>query len=77
MSNWLSDKEQYEECLNNEQISRIKDPELREIRMKHWQYRHKIFLDEENVSDGELERLAKADWENEKQEIENYKKKLK
>lgn len=32
MSEWLNEEEQYKDTLNNEEISRIKDPELREIR---------------------------------------------
>lgn len=35
MSEWLSEEEQYKDTLNNEEISRIKDPELREIRQRH------------------------------------------
>lgn len=77
MGNWLSEKEQYQENLNNEEISRIKDPVLREIRMRHWKYRTRIFLDEHNISDEELMKLSKKDWEIEKQEIENYKKNIK
>ncbi len=42
MKEWLSEEEQYKENLNNEEISRIKDPKLREIRERHWKYRHKI-----------------------------------
>ena len=36
MSEWLNEEEQYKDTLNNEEISRIKDPELREIRQRHW-----------------------------------------
>ena len=74
MDKCVSEEEQYQEVLNQEQIHRIKDPELREIRSRHWSYRHKIFLDKTNISDQELERLCKLDEEAEKREIENYKK---
>ena len=43
MSEWLSEEEQYKDTLNNEEISRIKDPELREIRQRHWAYEKKIY----------------------------------
>lgn len=76
MQDWLSEEEQYKDSLNNEQISRIKDPKLREIRMRHWNYQHKIFLDELNISDKELCRLVEEDSLKEKREIEEYKKSL-
>lgn len=76
MIKWLTEEEQYEKVLNNEEISRIRDPKLRAIRMNHWEYRHKIFLDEHNISDQELCRLTEIDFEKEKQEIEEYKKNL-
>lgn len=44
MQDWLSEEEQYEEHLNDEQISRIRDPKLRDIRSRHWKYRKKIFF---------------------------------
>ncbi len=76
MQEWLSEEEQYEEHLNNEQISRIRDSKLRDIRMKHWNYRHNILLDDSNISDLEFVRLTNEDWEKEKEEIEDYKKGL-
>ncbi len=76
MSEWLTEEEQYQETLNQNQIQRIKDPILREIRSKHWTYRHKIFLDEANIPDQRFVQLYKEDKEAEKREIENYKKKI-
>lgn len=73
MSDWLTEEEQYQEFLNDKQISRIKDPELREIRMRHWKYQTKIFLDENNISDEEFNRLAEEDIRREKEEIRQYK----
>lgn len=74
MKTYLTEEEQYQKVLNPNQIQRIKDPKLREIRSKHWEYRHKIFLDETHISDQELMRLYKLDEEAEQREIENYKK---
>lgn len=71
---YLSTEEQFKEILNNEEINRIKDPELREIRMKHWEYRHKIFLDEHKISDTEFIRLSDEDYLREKKELEEYRK---
>ena len=77
MGEWLTEEEQYKDVLSNEQILKIRDSRLREIRMRHWQYRHKIFLDEQNISDQELCRLADADYEAEMKEIEAYRNSLK
>lgn len=74
MSEWLNEEEQYKDTLNNEEISRIKDPELREIRQRHWQYRFKIHKDR-TIADQEFVRMSEADWEKERKEILEYKKK--
>jgi len=74
MRNWLSEEEQYQEHLNIEQISRIQDFELREIRSRHWNYRKRILQDEHNISDEKFMELCKEDWEREKEEIETYRK---
>ena len=52
---YLDEEEQFKEILNNEEISRIKDPKLRNIRFKCWNLLHKTFLDEHKVSDRMLE----------------------
>lgn len=53
MSNkdYLSEEEQFKENLNNEEISRIKDLELRNIRSIYWGLRHQAFLNEHKISD--------------------------
>lgn len=71
---YLTIEEQFKETLNNEEIDRIEDPELRDIRNSHWVYRMKIFRDEHNISDKELCRLTDIDYENEKKELEAYRK---
>lgn len=72
---YLSAEEQYKEILNNEEIERIQDYELRQIRHKYWNLRHKAFLDEAHISDQELDRV----WENlkarEQDEIAKYRQK--
>ena len=74
MDEWLTEEEQYQDVLDIAKIQRIMDSKLRDIRSKHWEYRHKIFLDETHISDQELMRLYNLDMEAEKKEIENYKK---
>ena len=51
MSNYLSYEEQFKDILNQEEIQRIEDQELRSIRAKYWTERHKVFLDERGVPD--------------------------
>lgn len=70
---YLTIEEQFKEVLNDEQIRRIQDPELRELRMKHWEYRTKIFRDEHNISDKEFCRLSDEDFAKEQRELLEYK----
>jgi len=69
---YLSEDEQYKEILNQDEISRIKDDELREIRSKYWNLRHEAFLDEHNIPDQELEKVWNALKAKELKEIEGY-----
>ncbi len=69
---YLSLEEQFKKSLNNTEITQIEDYELREIRQNHWNYRHKIFLDEHRISDQELCRLADIDYETERKELQEY-----
>lgn len=69
---YLSLEEQFKKTLNNTEITRIEDYELREIRQNHWNYRHKIFLDEHRISDQELCRLTDIDYEKEHKELQEY-----
>lgn len=71
---YLTIEEQFKEILNNEEISRIKDYELREIRSRYWAKRRDLFLDEHGVPDERLaeetEKLRRA----EQAEIAEYRK---
>ena len=69
---YLSLEEQFKKVLNNTEITQIEDYELREIRQNHWNYRHKIFLDEHRISDQELCRLTDIDYETERKELQEY-----
>lgn len=53
-NDYLSEEEQFKKVLNNEEISRIKDPELRNIRSKYWNVLHQAFLDEHKIPDNVL-----------------------
>lgn len=71
---YLTIEEQFKETLNDREISRIQDAELRKIRYNHWKYRMDIFRDEHRISDTEFCRLTDMDYEQEKREIEEYRK---
>lgn len=47
----MSEEEQFKEILNNEEINRIKDPELRSSRLKYRNLLHQTFLDEDKIPD--------------------------
>lgn len=69
---YLSLEEQFKKVLNNTEIAKIEVSELREIRQNHWNYRHKIFLDEHRISDQEFSRLTDIDYETERKELQKY-----
>ena len=72
---YLTEEEQFKQVLNNEEIERIKDPELREMRRKYWQLRHKAFLDEAGISDYKLGEVADKICVDEQKEIREYREK--
>lgn len=71
--NYLSEEEQYKKVLNQDEIQRIEDYELRQIRSKYWSLQHKAFLDERNIPDTEIERVSEEISKKEMKEIEEYK----
>ncbi len=58
--------------MNNEEIYKIKDLGLSEIRIKYWNLKHKAFLDEQNISDYELEKVFDELDKQENIEVEKY-----
>ena len=72
--NYLSDEEQYNKILNQNEIARIKDYELQSIRSKYWHLKHKVFLDEHGVPDSELETKWNELSEKEQEEINEYRR---
>lgn len=71
---YLTYEEQFKEILNNEEIDRIKDPKIREIRFKYWKLRHEAFLDEANISDKKLGEILDKSILDEQKELEPYKR---
>lgn len=70
---YLSESEQFKDILNNEEISRIYDPELREIRERYWLEYTRIFKDEQNISDQEFNKLSDDLYKQEQKELHEYK----
>lgn len=70
----LTEEEQFKPILNNEEIDRIENDKLREIRSRYWYLRHKVFIDEVNFSDQEAEKEWDKLIEAEQKEIEVFKK---
>ncbi|WP_199883661.1 hypothetical protein [Anaerosinus massiliensis] len=69
---YLNEKEQYKKSLNNEELTKIEDYELREIRQKYWGLRHRAFLDEHGIPDQDLGKVWDKLSEQERKEIEEY-----
>jgi len=71
---WLTEEEQYKDGLTSREIERIKDEELRNIRRKYRERMLRNFHDEKNIRDKELMKMWREDQEEEKKEIEEYRK---
>ncbi len=72
-NNYLSYEDQFKEILNQEEINRIENYEMREIRMKYWNLRHQAFLDEVNIKDCDLGKVLDELWIEEQKEPEKFK----
>lgn len=71
---YLSEEEQYKEILNQNEIELIKDNELRAIRSKYWDLRNQAFMDENKISDKQLEAIWDELCIREQKEIDEYRK---
>lgn len=72
---YLSIEDQFKDILNNEEISRIRDNELREIRERYWRKQLQAFKAEHEIPDSLLEEVSNRLREAEKAEIAAYRKK--
>lgn len=71
---YLSEEEQYKRTLSQEEISRIKNWELRQIRSRYWGKKHQAHLDEHNIPDHEVEEVWRKIEGEEQVAIEEWKK---
>ena len=58
--------------MNIKEIEQIEDVELRKIRMKYWNLRHKAFLDEHGISDQEIGDVFDSLTKKEEEEVSRY-----
>lgn len=58
--------------MNIKEIEQIEDVELRKIRMKYWNLRHKAFLDEHGISDQEIGDVFDSLTKEEEEEVSRY-----
>ena len=58
--------------MNIKEIEQIEDVELRKIRMKYWNLRHKAFLDEHGIPDQEIGNVLDSLTQKEEEEISLY-----
>lgn len=70
--NYLSFDEQFKGILNNEEIHRIKDPELRKIRWEYFLIRHEAFINESDIADDELEEVVNRIDQQENKALRDY-----
>lgn len=70
---YLSYEEQFKEVLNNQEIERIENLEIRAIRMKYWNLQREAFLDERGIPDRELHIVSDRLRLEEQAELEPFK----
>ncbi len=58
--------------MNIKEIEQVEDVELRKIRMKYWNLRHKAFLDEHGISDQEIGNVLDSLTKEEEEEVSRY-----
>lgn len=60
--------------MNLKEIEKIEDFELRSIRLKYWNLRHKAFLNEQGIPDAEIANVFEKLYKKEAEEVEEYKR---
>jgi len=70
---YLSEEEQFIKVLNQEEISRIQNPEIRKIREKYWRLQHEAFMNERDIPDSELGKVSKELIRQEQEELQRFK----
>lgn len=71
--NHLSYEDQFKEVMNQEEISRIQNPEIRKIREKYWRLQHEAFINERDIPDFKIGKLSKELRRQEQEELQRFK----
>ncbi|RNB59475.1 hypothetical protein EDM57_04860 [Brevibacillus gelatini] len=71
--NYLSEEKQFKEVLNQDEISRIQNSEIRKIREKYWRLQHEAFMNERDISDSEIGKVSKELIRQEQEELQRFK----
>lgn len=61
--------------LNQEEISRIKNLELREIWAKYWRLKHEAFINKQTIFDSDLNRVMYELIRQEQEELQRFRDK--
>ena len=62
-----------DECaMNPKEIDAIKDINIKNIKRKYWDLKHKAFLDEHNIADTEIDNVYDSLTQKERKELEEY-----
>lgn len=64
--------EKYNCAMTPNEINEITDNNIRNIKQKYWELKHKSFLDEQNISDQDLGNVYDELTQQEKEELIQY-----
>jgi hypothetical protein len=64
--------EKYNCAMNPKEIDAIKDINIKNIKRKYWDLKHKAFLDEHNIADTEIDNVYDSLTQKERKELEEY-----
>ena len=70
---YLSEEEQFKKVLNQDEISRIQNSEIRKIREKYWRLQHEAFMNEHGIPDSEISKVSKELIRQEQEELQRFK----
>lgn len=70
---YLNYEDQFKEILNQEEINRIQNPEIRKIREKYWRLQHEAFMNERDIPDSELGKVSQELIRQEQEELRRFK----
>ncbi|TVY04468.1 hypothetical protein [Cohnella terricola] len=70
---YLSYEDQFKEVLNQEELSRIQNQEIRKIREKYWRLQHEAFINEHEIPDSDLDNVSEELVRREQEKLQRFK----